>query len=114
MGAFLQLSGQCFASYRGKLMGEVTVVVVVVVVVLLVRSSSSVVVASCGGITPGSFALRDRGSVLLVLDFIRRPASRKTHGAMRQGIPITLRRCLSTQCLTSLATRDSQADVDSF
>src|SRR2546429_8995171 len=57
---------------------------------------------------------RDPGSVLLVLDFISRPASRKTHGAMRQGIPITLRRCLSTQCLTSLATRDSQADVEAF
>ena len=39
---------------------------------------------------------------------------RKTHGAVRQVMPITLRRCLSTQCLTSLATRDSQADVDSF
>ena len=51
-------------------MDEVTVVVVVV---LLVLSSSSVVVASCGGITPGSFALRDPGSVLLVLDFISRP-----------------------------------------
>src|SRR5438132_1332191 len=32
-GRFLQSSGQCFASYRGKLMGEVTRVVVVVVVV---------------------------------------------------------------------------------
>jgi hypothetical protein len=46
------------------------------------------------------------------ISFSRPP--RKTHGAMRQGIPITLRRCLSTQCLTSLATRDSQADVGTF
>ena len=44
------------------------------VVVLLVLSSSSVVVASGGGMKSGSFALRDPGSVLLVIG-LHQPAS---------------------------------------
>ncbi len=38
--------------------------------------TKGVAAASCGEIKPGSFALRDPGSVLLVLDFISQPASR--------------------------------------
>ncbi len=52
MGAFLQSSRQCFASYRGKLMGEVT----------------GVVVASCGGTNFGDEALRTFGSFAIFIE----------------------------------------------
>jgi hypothetical protein len=46
--------------------------------------------------------------------FRRNVLQKNTHGAMREGIPNALRRCLSTRCPTSVPTRDSQANVGAF